>query len=219
MRDADLGKPLYEIRDAFWNSPRLPLLHYGEAELRAAIFGAVRAGDLALADPAGNPYTAHAEAEINLQSTSIRLVKPGAQTTVSVPNVTGMSVGTATAAIVGAGLTISVSGAGNVVTQIPAAGSRLPAGATITVTAVAGGGGTGGAAATEYQVRVSTISALDETVVRDALRLLVTQIANAIDAGASHIRLTAEVTVDDPSREALEDAAKLAGVTLSVTEL
>ena len=104
MRDADLGRPLYEIRDAFWNSPRLPLLHYGEAELRAAIFGAVRAGDLALTDASGNPYTAHAEAEINLQSTSIRLVKPGAQTTVSVPNVTGMSVAAAIASIVGAGL-------------------------------------------------------------------------------------------------------------------
>jgi hypothetical protein len=122
--------------------------------------------------------------------------------------------------LVGAGLAISLSGGGNVITQTPAAGSQLTAGATITVTAAAGGGGTGGGgAATEYQVRVSTISALDETVLRDALRLLVTQIANAIDTGASHIRLTAEVTVDDTSRQALEEAAKQAGVTLSVTEL
>ena len=77
----------------------------------------------------------------------------------------------------------------------------------------------GGTAPSEYQVRVSTISTLDDTVLRDALRLLVTQIANAIDTGASHIRLTAEVTVDDASRQALEQAADNASVTVSVTEL
>src|SRR5581483_3373357 len=41
LRDTDFGKPLSELRDAFWNTPRLPLLHSGEPELRAAIFGAV----------------------------------------------------------------------------------------------------------------------------------------------------------------------------------
>lgn len=222
LRDSDYGKPLSEIRDAFWNAPRLPLLHGGEPELKRAIFAAVQAGDLALADGAGNPYTAHSESEINLQSPSIRLVKPGGTITVAVPNVSGMTVATATKTIEGAGLGVSFSGSGNVTQQSPAAGAQVAAGTTITVTASAGGGGAGAGGAgapAEYQVKISTITSIEDQPHRDALRLLLTQIANAVDDGASHLRLSVEVTVEGATKDSLENAADNARASASVTDL
>lgn len=222
LRDRDYGKPLSEIRDAFWNAPRLPLLHGGESELKQAIFRAVQAGELALADGAGNPYTAHSEGEINLQSPSIRLVKPGGATTVAVPNVSGMSVAVAAKTIEDAGLVVSVSGTGNITQQSPAAGSQVDAGTTVTVTASVGGGGAGSGGAgspAEYQVKVSTITSIDDRLHRDALRLLLTQIANAVDDGATHLRLSVEVTVDRTTKDSLKDAADNAGASASVTDL
>jgi len=222
LRESDLGKPLSEIRDSFWNAPRLPLLHSGEGELRTAIYGAVKAGELVLMDGSGNPYTAHSEAEINLQSNSIRLVKAGDQTKVVVPNVAGMSLVAATAAIESAGLMVSASGAGNVTTQAPFAGAQLEPGAVVSLTAAVGGGikdGGNAKAASEYQVKISTITSIDDTTKRNALRLLITQLANAIDTTASHIRLTVEVTVPAETKEILEDAAKSAGASASSTEI
>jgi hypothetical protein len=220
LRDADFGRPLSEVRDAFWNTPRLPLLHSGETELRAAIFSAVNAGDLALTDGSGNPYTAHSEAEINLQSNSIRLVKAGEPTRVSAPNVIGMSVAMATSTIEAAGLVVSVTGAGNVTTQTPGADIQVDAGSTVMVTAVAGGQAGGGSTQpAEYQVKVTTITSIDDVAKRDAVRLLVTQIANAIDTTASHVRLTAEITVTDASKDSLTEAANNAGASVSITEL
>ena len=206
--------------DAFWNTPRLPLLHSGENELRAAIFVAVNAGDLALTDGSGNPYTAHSETEINLQSNSIRLVKAGEQTNVLVPNVTGMTVETTTTTIEAVGLVASVAGTGTVTAQTPPAGVQIEPGSTVTATAVSGGHTDGGVSRpTEFQVKVTTISSIDDTAKRDAVRLLVTQIANAIDTSASHVRLTAEVTVTAASKETLTEAANNAGASVSITKL
>ena len=181
----------------------------------------MQAGELALADGSGNPYTAHSESEINLQSSSIRLVKPGGPTTVVVPNVSGMSVDPATDTMRAAGLVVAASGGGNVVQQSPVAGSRVAVGTTITLTASAGGGsvGTGITAPPEFQVKVSTITSIDNDAHRDALRLLITQIANAIDTCASHLRLSVEVTVDESTRDSLKQAADNAKASSSVTDL
>jgi hypothetical protein len=220
LRDSDLGRPLSEIRDSFWNTPRLPLLHSGESELRAAILGAVQAGDLALTDGAGNPYAAHSEADINLQSNSIRLVRAHAPTAVTVPAVLGLTVEMAKKAIEDAGLTVSAAGLGIVETQSLSAGTQVDPGSTVTLTVTpAGGGGPGGSGTPEYQVKLSTITSIDDTTKRDALRLFVNQIANAIDTTASHIRLTVEVTVTGPTKDTLCEAAKSAGASSSVTDL
>ena len=220
LRDADFGRPLSEVRDAFWNTPRLPLLHSGESELRAAIFGAVQAGDVALTDGSGNPYTAHSEAEINLQSNSIRLVKAGQQTKVPVPKVIGMTIAAATAVVEAAGLVVSAIGTGNVTTQTPSPDVQADLGTAVTVTAVSGAQpGSGSVQPTEYQVKMTTITSIDDTAKRDAIRLLVTQIANAIDTAASHVRLTAEVTVTAALKDTLTEAANNAGASVSITEL
>jgi hypothetical protein len=131
LKDSDLGKPMAEIRDAFWNTPRLPLLHSGESELRTAIFGAVNNGDLALVDGVGNVYTPHSESEVNLSSSSIRLVRPGGPSSVVVPNAVGKSVAAATTTLASAGLVPSVSGDGVVTSQNPAPGSHVDTGTVV----------------------------------------------------------------------------------------
>ena len=220
LRDSDLGRPLSEIRDSFWNTPRFPLLHSGESELRAAILGAVRSGDLVLTDGEGNSYTAHSEAEINLQSNSIRLVRAGASTQVTVPAVVGLTVEAATRVLAEAGLTVSAAGSGTAATQSPSAGMRVDSGSTVALTLVpTGGGGADGSEIAEYQVKISTITSIEDTAKRDALRLLVNQISNAIDTTASHIRLAVEVTVAAVTKDKLCDAANNADATSSVTEL
>lgn len=76
LRDSDYGRPLSEIRDAFWQAPRLPLLHTGEPELRHAIYEAARAGDLRVVNRDGGEVAVTGPNEINLQSQSLTLAKP-----------------------------------------------------------------------------------------------------------------------------------------------
>ena len=75
LRPNDDGLPLNEIRDSFWNNPHKPLLPSGEAELAAAVYEAVAAGDLELFN-AGGAYQANSPGDINLASPAIRLRRP-----------------------------------------------------------------------------------------------------------------------------------------------
>ena len=50
LRDSDYGRPLSEVRDSFWQAPRLPLLPGGEGDLRQAIFDAVQESKLRIVD-------------------------------------------------------------------------------------------------------------------------------------------------------------------------
>lgn len=79
LRESDYGRPLNEIRDAFWQSPRLPLLHEGEAELRHAIYDAVTAGDLRVVSRDGSAVAVTGPNEINLQSATLTLSKPASE--------------------------------------------------------------------------------------------------------------------------------------------
>jgi hypothetical protein len=217
LKDSDLGKPLEEIRDAFWNTPRLPLLQSGESELRAAIYGAVNNGDLALTDGAGNPYSAHSEAAINLQSNSIRLVRAGAGALITVPNVVGMGIDEATTALADVGLTITALGNGIVLSQEPAAGAHSRVGDLVHLDASSGP--SPGPVPTEFQVKISTITSIDDQGHRNAVRLLLTQMANAVDSGASHLQLSAEITVGEGSKQTLEQVAQDANASVTVTDL
>lgn len=76
LADSDYGRPLSELRDAFYQSPRLPLLPRGEADLRTAIFAAVSAGDLRLVGADGIEKVVDAPETINLSSQGLRLAKP-----------------------------------------------------------------------------------------------------------------------------------------------
>jgi len=73
LRDNDYGRPISEIRDAFWSNPHKPLLPDGAAELREAIFDAIGKGDIELVSSDGDVYSVHSGNEINLAVTSIRI--------------------------------------------------------------------------------------------------------------------------------------------------
>ena len=76
LTDADYNKPLDEVRDLFWNSPRLPLLPNGDTDLKRAIFEAVRSGQLRLVGSDGIERQVSSPDEIGIGQSSLRLEKP-----------------------------------------------------------------------------------------------------------------------------------------------
>jgi hypothetical protein len=78
LRDDDYGRPLDEVRDLFWNAPRMPLLPGGESDLQRAIFEAATAGVLRLVGTDGFERTVTSAGEIGVGQANLRLAKPGA---------------------------------------------------------------------------------------------------------------------------------------------
>ncbi len=76
LRDSDWGRPLSEIRDEFWNAPRLPLLPGGEADLRQAFYTLIQSGEVVLVDSDDQPRTVTGPADINFGSSDIRIQRP-----------------------------------------------------------------------------------------------------------------------------------------------
>ncbi|MEZ5116075.1 MAG: DUF499 domain-containing protein [Candidatus Nanopelagicales bacterium] len=76
LRDTDYDRPLAELRDAFYQTPRLPLLPNGEQDLRHAIFAAIQAGELRLVKADGPEVAVDSPDAINLSSQGFRLAKP-----------------------------------------------------------------------------------------------------------------------------------------------
>lgn len=76
LREQDYGRPLSEIRDAFYNAPRLPLLYGGDKDLQSAIYDAVQAESLRIVDGTGNAVAVTAPNQVNLTSTGLRLGRP-----------------------------------------------------------------------------------------------------------------------------------------------
>ena len=77
LRDDDYGRPLDEVRDLFWNAPRMPLLPGGESDLQRAIFDAVTAGTMQLVGTDGYERTVTNAGEIGVGQANLRLAKPG----------------------------------------------------------------------------------------------------------------------------------------------
>jgi Protein of unknown function (DUF499) len=76
LRADDYGRPLDELRDLFWSSPRLPLLPQGEQDLKEAIFDAVIKGDLRLVDDSGEERAVTRAGDIAVGSPTLRLARP-----------------------------------------------------------------------------------------------------------------------------------------------
>ena len=79
LRDSDYDSPLAELRDSFYQRPRLPLLPNGDQDLRGAIFSAIQAGELRLVKADGTEVAVDSPDSINLSSQGFRLAKPVAQ--------------------------------------------------------------------------------------------------------------------------------------------
>ena len=136
---------------------------------------------------------------------------------ISGSDVVGKSVKAATDTLQSCGLVAVSSGDGVVTSQDFAVGSRVEAGSRVKLATSAEHPDPH--TSTEFQVKVSTIATIDNVGVRDALRLLVTQVANAIDTGASHIQLSVEIAVGREAKDSLEQAARDANAAVTTTDL
>ena len=65
-----------EIRDEFWNAPRLPLLPGGEPDLRRALYDGIQSGDIVLVDEGDIPRIVTAPSDINFGASGIRIQRP-----------------------------------------------------------------------------------------------------------------------------------------------
>jgi hypothetical protein len=74
--DNDYNRPLDEVRDLFWNAPRMPLLPGGDADLQRAIYQAVTDGSLRLIAADGTERDVTRANEIGVGQSSLRLAKP-----------------------------------------------------------------------------------------------------------------------------------------------
>lgn len=76
LRNDDYGRPLDEVRDLFWNSPRMPLLPKGDADLQRAIFEAIQEETLLLIGADGTELPVAHPSEIGVGLSSLKLAKP-----------------------------------------------------------------------------------------------------------------------------------------------
>jgi len=76
LDDGDYSRPIDEVRDRFWNSPRKALLPGGEADLQDAIYAAVHEGSLRLVTDAGTELVVTTASDVGLSSATTRLARP-----------------------------------------------------------------------------------------------------------------------------------------------
>lgn len=81
LLDNDYGRPLDELRDLFWNTPRMPLLPAGDADLQRAIFEAVQARSVRLMGNDDVERAVQRSSDIAVGSPSLHVAKPASAET------------------------------------------------------------------------------------------------------------------------------------------
>jgi hypothetical protein len=76
LTDSDFNKPLDEVRDLFWNSPRMPLLPGADGDLKRAIFEAIKTGKVVLVGSDGIERHVSGPDEIGVGQASLHLERP-----------------------------------------------------------------------------------------------------------------------------------------------
>lgn len=220
LRDQDWGRPLSEVRDAFWNTPRLPLLPGGDADLRNAVYEAVYAGSIELVGPDGLPRTVTTAADVNLGASGIRIQQPGGgngEPDTEVPDLVGKEWPAARLLVESIGLVPESNGDGIIGAQNPVAGTLVTSGTTVKLTIK---GKKQAAVTKEHMVGVSVIKSLrDDANARDAILNLLNAFKNAVDEDASHIQLNISVTTPTGSKDKIVARAEEAGLNAKVTDL
>ena len=220
LRDKDWGLPLSELRDMFWNTPRVPLLPSGESDLRRALFGAITSGNIEIVDSTGEPRTVTTAADINLGSSELRIQRP-AKGEVEVPNLIGQSAADARAALQQAGLIAATAAAtttGVVVKQDTPQGTRVDPGTAVTFT-LQPKAADPKPSPTEHQVSLTITRSLSDDEVRNAIWHLLSTVADAIDGEASHIQMTIQLTTPTATKDKIAEAAEQAGQPSTVIDL
>jgi hypothetical protein len=93
LTSSDYNKPLDEVRDLFWSSPRFPLLPVGDADIKKAIFDAVKSGQLRLVGSDGVDRDVTSADEIGIGQSSLRLERPRSLDSISKNSPTGTTNG------------------------------------------------------------------------------------------------------------------------------
>jgi hypothetical protein len=190
----DYGRPLDELRDLFWSSPRLPLLPDDERDLQRAIYEAVSGGQLRLvgADDADRAVTR--PADIAVGSSGLRLAppKPPAEAVAAgaevAPTPPGPGVGTP-----GGGTGVQPGKTGPTPPPPP-----VPS------------------AAVEREIAFSLMTSMTDSDTRDGVRRLLLDLANAADDGMiSWAQVQIKVVVASEVADELEADVRAAGTSPS----
>jgi hypothetical protein len=243
LRASDWGKPLRDLRDAFYSTPRLGLLYGGDNDLKRALYQAISGGQARIVSPSGDEAEAVGPNDINVQSSGLRLERPPGSEEALVPQLEGLEFDDAVATASAVGLTIAPSGVGKIGGQVPLAGESVLAGSTIQVTYSGGERPTaappdgssdrqhGGHGVPEPNPRPSHVAedelsftlmglTFDSQTARSDAYTLLSELGSIIDAGdASHIQMTVNLAATRTQLDALVEAAERLGVTVRRREL
>jgi len=194
LQDNDYGRPLDELRDLFWGSPRMPLLPNGESDLQQALFDALQSGSLRLVGADGIDRVCNNANEVNLSASSLRLAKPSPPS-----DKVGATNGDTDHAYPSPGGGTSKIGEpggkpGHVVTP-PVASEK------------------------QTQVAFTLNLNLPNDDARQAVWKLLDQLASDVDQEATHIQASVKIVLPDATARNIEQLAKSIGGSASLTEM
>ena len=205
LNDGDYGRPLDEVRDLFWSAPRMPLLPGGDSDLQRAIFQALQAADLRLVGPDGLDRVVNRPGDIGVGQSSLRLAKPGGSESPASGSARGEG------GLFGGGGGPDGSG-------VHGAGSGSGSGSG----SEESGGRPGGAdsRAREQELAFTLMCSLTDETRRENVRLLLRNLANAIDEGrASYAQLMVRIILDSSVADGLAEDTRTAGATPTIKEV
>jgi hypothetical protein len=207
LREDDYGRPLDEVRDLFWNSPRMPLLPKGDSDLQNAIFQAIEEGTLLLVGGDGSPRSVNSPGEIGVGQSGLKLsmpLPPGVCQKCGAPEHAGRQCLDADQSVENESI---APGSGSSVTVI---GTHDGGSSTVSTAFVSN----------EKQIAFSLRTSLSDDDKRDALYDLLTALGVLVDNGDSSF---AEVMIKMRVREEVTDdlAAKVraTGPEPTITEV
>ena len=234
LRDTDWGKPLAEVRNAFYSAPRLPLLPDGDRDLRNAIFGAYQAGTLRIVGSDGSERVPTKADDINVTMTGAHLAKPVPDNAIEAPELVGLTYVAAKQRCADAGITVAPENNGVIDGQTPEPGEPVLAGEAINVTYKVetdgpGGGSGGGTVPPPEKPKVSDEQELafsfmgltfeDEAKRNDAYDLF-SNLASLIDGNnATHLQATIRITGTRDDVEAITDAVRRLGGNPNIRDI
>jgi hypothetical protein len=194
LSDSDYGKPLDEIRDLFWSSPRLPLLPNGDADLKHAIFDALRTGQLRLVGTDGIDRQVSRADEIGVGQSSLRLAKPISADTATVPG----------AASDGAGSGETTSSSGEF-SPLPGGAHGEPIGTT--------------AVAMESELNFTLMTSLSGDAQREGVYHVFSAVARAVDEGdVSYSKASVSLVLSSTTGAEILKLLQDAGIAASLKE-
>jgi len=190
--DNDYLRPLDEVRDAFWNAPRMPLLPGAESDLQRAIYEAVSAGKLRLVGADGGERAVTRASEIGVGQASLRLARPLPVSPVANDGATGG----------GEGIGSQPTGGNGTNTNGEDPGTPHPQ------------------PETEQEIAFSLMTSLGDATKSQSLYHLLIALADRVDEGAAtYGEFMVKVRVNSASSEALAHLARAAGAVPSVRDV